>query len=176
MSLGELSTKIGVSRKAVYEYERSQMGATLATVARIEEILDADIISGINIFDWQPGDEVPDKTPTGVVAKQLHNKLKKIGCKAIGFTYAPIDVHVRNTEVSFLTNEDNLNEAGLEKKVESAVDVGKILGIDPILVTCDKHFRDQNITTLKIDDIKKLESAKDLETLLNKGEIKRRNN
>uniref|UniRef100_A0A7C3F2N8 Putative HTH-type transcriptional regulatory protein ENS19_07240 n=1 Tax=Candidatus Methanomethylicus mesodigestus TaxID=1867258 RepID=A0A7C3F2N8_9CREN len=166
MSLGDLANKIGVSRKAVYEYERSQMGATLATVARIEEILDADIITGINVFDWRPSSDIPEKSPTGVVARQLHGKLKKIGCKSIGFNFAPIDVHARNIGASFLTSEENVDEERLERKVSAAIEVGKIMGMQPILVTGETKPRDQGLTLVRIDEIKKLEKTKDLMALL----------
>lgn len=166
MSLGDLANKIGVSRKAVYEYERSQMGATLATVARIEEILDADIITGINVFDWHPSSDIPEKSPTGIVARQLHGKLKKIGCKSIGFNFAPIDVHARNIGASFLTSEENVDEGRLERKVSAAIEVGKIMGMQPILVTGETKPRDQGLTLVRIDEIKKLEKTKDLMALL----------
>jgi len=167
MSLGDLANKIGVSRKAVYDYESSQMGATLKTVARMEEVLDAGVTMDIDIFDWRCDEEPPDKSPAGAVAQQLHNKLKTIGCKAIGFNYAPIDVHVRNVGVSFLANEERLGERALDRKVEDALEVGKLLEIEPVLITGDVRPRGLNITILRIDDIRKLEKLRDLERLLN---------
>jgi len=165
MSLGNLASKIGVSRKAIYEYEREQMGATLATVAKIEEIIKANVITGINIFTLNPSTATDGRPPTSDVARQLHNKLREIGCKAIGFNYAPIDVHMHDADVGFLTNE-HLGEDDLERKVDSAVHVGKILGMAPILVTSESCHVDKDITTFRLDEIKRIEKKKDLETLL----------
>lgn len=165
MSLGNFANKIGVSRKAVYEYEHEQMGATLATVAKIEEVIKANVITGIDIFALNPSSAADEGTPTSEVAKQLHNKLRKIGCKAIGFKFAPIDVHVREAEVGFLTSE-NLNASDLEKKVDSALHVGKILGMEPVLVTSDGCRVNKDIAMFKIDEIKNVEKKKDLEALL----------
>ncbi len=166
MSLGELAAMIGVSRKAVYEYENSQMDATLNTVLRIEEVLNAGITMDIDIFRWSYKKEPPEKSPAGAVAKQLHYKLKKIGCKAIGFSYAPIDVHARNLGVSFLTDEENLDGSKLDRKVENAMKIGKLLGVNPVLITGSLGGGKLDITTVPIDEIRKVEKIKDLERLL----------
>jgi len=176
MSLGDLANKIGVSRKAVYDYENAQMGATLKTAARMEEVLDAGVTMDINIFDWRCDEEPPDKSPAGAVAQQLHNKLKKIGCKAIGFNYAPIDVHVRNVGVSFLADEGRLGERALDRKVEDALEVGKVLETEPVLITGGVRPKGLNITILRIDDIRKLEKLRDLERLLSLDAINNVNN
>ena len=164
MSLGNLASKIGVSRKAIYEYEREQMGATLATVAKIEKVIKANVITGINILTSTP--KATDfSPPTRDVARQLHHKLKEIGCKAIGFNYAPIDVHMHDADVGFLTNE-NMRDADLERKVDSALHVGGLLGMEPVLVTKDSCHLEKDITTIKLDDIKLVKKKGDLERLL----------
>ncbi|MGQ9759330.1 MAG: transcriptional regulator [Candidatus Methanomethylicaceae archaeon] len=167
MSLGEFAAKIGVSRKAVYEYENSEMGATLKTIMKIEEVLNADITREIDIFKWSHKREPPEKSPAGAVAKQLHYKLKKIGCKAIGFSYAPIDVHAKNIGVSFLTDEEKYNQIVLNRKVENAIKVGRLLGVDPVLITHSFSGGNLDIITIPIDEIRKVENVKDLERLLN---------
>jgi putative transcriptional regulator len=166
MSLGVLANTIGVSRKAVYDYENSKMGATLKTVARMEEVLDAGVTMDIDIFDWRCDEEPSEKSPAGAVAQQLHNKLNKIGCKAIGFNYAPIDVHARNVGVSFLAHEERFGERELDRKVEDALEVGKLLEIEPVLITRDVRPKGLNIMILRIDDIQKLEKLGDLKRLL----------
>jgi putative transcriptional regulator len=166
MSLGEFAAKIGVSRKAVYEYENSQMGATLNTVLRMEEVLKTGVTMDIDIFKWSYKKEPPEKSPAGAVAKQLHYKLKKIGCKAIGFSYAPIDVHARNIGVSFLTDEENLDDETLDRKVENATKIGKLLGVNPVLITGSFGGGKLDIISIPIDEIRKVETIKDLERIL----------
>jgi putative transcriptional regulator len=164
LSLGDLAKKIGVSRKAIYEYETGGMGATLETVAKIEEVLDRGITAGIDIFEWQCAEEPPPRGPSGPVARQLHGKLKEIGCKAITFNHAPVDVHARNVGVSFLVNDRDSED--LRKRVVSALEMGKLLEMEPVLVASDERPRDLDITVIRIDEIKKLESLRDLERLL----------
>lgn len=166
LSLGQLANLIGVSRKAIYEYERDQMGATIQTVERLERILGSSMVVGIDIFDWHLEGEAPEKNPTGAVAKQLHSKLKRIGCRALGFSHAPIDIHAKNVGVSFLTYEERMNEERLENKIENAIEVGRVLGTSPILVTEEKSPQNSDILVVRIDEIKKVEHIRELARLL----------
>lgn len=166
LSLGQLANLIGVSRKAIYEYERDQMGATVQTVERLERILGRNVVAGIDIFDWHLEGEAPDKNPTGVVARQLHAKLKRLGCKALGFSHAPIDIHAKNFGVSFLTFEERMNEDRLENKIENAIEVSRVLGTSPILVTEERTPHNSDIIVVKIDEIKKVEQMRELARIL----------
>jgi len=176
MSLGDLAKKIGVRRKAVYEYEAGGMGATLETVARIEEVFNVGLTQGIDIFDWQCTGEPEAKAPSDPLARQLHWKLKEIGCKAMGFDYAPIDVHARTVGVSFLTNEKGPGK-DLDSRVESALELAKLLDMVPVLVTGDSKPDGADIYILRTAEVKQLKSVKDLERMLGldeKGYLKGR--
>ncbi len=165
MSLGDLAKKIGVSRKAVYEYETGGMGATLETVARIEEIFNVGLTQGIDIFDWQCIGEPEAKAPSDPLARQLHWKLKEIGCKAMGFDFAPIDVHARTVGVSFLTDEKSPGK-DLDSRIENALELAKLLDMIPVLVTGDKKPDGADIYILRTEEVKQLRTVKDLERLL----------
>jgi putative transcriptional regulator len=165
MSLGDLAKRIGVSRKAVYEYETGGMGATLETVARIEEVFNIGLTQGIDIFDWHSTSEPEAKAPSDPAARQLHWKLKEIGCKAMGFDYAPIDVHARTVGVSFLTKERGLDK-DLESRVESALELAKLLDMVPVLVTGEGKPNGADIYVLRTEEVKQLKTVKDLEQLL----------
>jgi putative transcriptional regulator len=171
MSRGELAKKVGVSAKSVYEYEKGKMGAILDTVARLEEILNAGVTEGIDVFEWRCSTEPFDRNPSGPVARQLHTKLHQIGCKAIGFNHAPIDVHAGNVGVSFLANDRESGEMALDKRVETATELGKLMEVEPVLVTGDTHPRDLDIVVIRIDEVKQLRTLRDLEHLLDSDKL-----
>jgi len=50
LSLGELASMIGVSRRTVYGYERGLAKATVSTALRLETVLGVPIVRHINIF------------------------------------------------------------------------------------------------------------------------------
>ncbi len=165
MSLGDMAKNIGVSRKAVYEYEHDQMGATLRTIAKIEALLKTDIMEGINPFRWECGKAPVERSPAAETACKLHSKLKKIGYNAMGFKRAPIDIYVKNVGICFVTDE-NLTEDGLERKIEAALGMSRISGAEPVLVASDKRPADHDISVIKVDDFSRLEKIGDLERLL----------
>lgn len=165
MSLGDLAKRIGVSRKAVYEYETGGMGATLETVARIEEVFNEGLTEGIDIFDWRCAEEPEAKAPSDPSARQLHFKLREIGCKAIGFDFAPIDVHARTVGASFITNDKGPSK-DLDSRIENALELAKLLDMVPVLVTREGKPDGADIYVLRADDVKRLRTVKDLERLL----------
>jgi len=173
MSLGDLAKKIGVSRKAVYEYEAGGMGATLETVARIEEVFNVGLTRNRHLrLDSAPGAERKPRDPS----LGSSWKLKEIGCKAMGFDYAPIDVHARTVGVSFLTDEKGPGK-DLDSRVESALELAKLLDMVPVLVTGDSKPDGADIYILRTAEVKQLKSVKDLERMLGldeKGYLKGR--
>ncbi len=166
MSLGDLAKRIGVSRKAVYEYETGGMGATLETVARIEEVFNIGLTQGIDIFDWHSASEPEAKVPSDPVARQLHSKLREIGCKgAMGFDYAPIDVHARTVGISFLAKE-KVPGKEMDSRVEKALELARLLDMVPVLVTREGKPDGADIYVLRTDEVKQLKTMEDLERLL----------
>lgn len=165
MSLGDLAKKIGVSRKSVYKYETGGMGATLETVARIEEVFSVGLTQGIDIFDWQCVGEPEAKVPSDPFARQLHWKLREIGCRAMGFDYAPIDVHAQTVGVSFLANEKGSGK-DQDSRIENALELAKLLDLVPVLVTGESRPGGADIYVLRTDEVKQLKTVKDLERLL----------
>lgn len=162
-SLGGLAKRVGVSRKAIYEYENCSMGATPDTVAKIEEVFGTGVTCGIDIFEWRLDDgDIPNRSPSGPVARELHTKLKEMGCKAIIFNHAPVDLHAKNMGVSFIAND----REPVDKRVEEAVSLGKLLGVEPVLVTEAGRPRDIDITVVRLNEVKKLETLKEMERLL----------
>ncbi|KAF5412258.1 MAG: helix-turn-helix domain-containing protein [Euryarchaeota archaeon] len=57
ISLGELATKLGISRRTISKYEGGNMGASIDMALRLEEILDAELICSVSIFSSTEDDQ-----------------------------------------------------------------------------------------------------------------------
>lgn len=94
LSLGELARLAGVSRKAIYEYERGTMDLSVDKAVRIAEILGYDVLKTINIF--KPPSSIPEnselKKPDTRVEKEAMEKLEEKGFKVIHLRRTPIDL------------------------------------------------------------------------------------
>ncbi len=72
-SLGELAEELGVSRKAVYDYEHGKISVSLETAIRIAEILGEDVFEPIDILKNREELEVPSDKPVNRFEKLLSN-------------------------------------------------------------------------------------------------------
>ncbi|MDD2472382.1 MULTISPECIES: transcriptional regulator [unclassified Methanoculleus] len=73
MSLGDLASHLGVSRRAISKYE-SGMGTTLDVAIRLEELFGAQLVEMIELVGYrspEPGPEVPPESATGDVLVDL---------------------------------------------------------------------------------------------------------
>ncbi|RLE57692.1 MAG: hypothetical protein DRJ40_00300 [Thermoprotei archaeon] len=52
LSLGEVARSIGLTRKAIYEYERDSMDASAAVAQKLIELFGEEIIEEINPMEW----------------------------------------------------------------------------------------------------------------------------
>ncbi len=94
-SLGELAKKVGVSRKAIYEYENENMCATLEVALKLEEILGERLIEPLNLFEEVIKNERHDEigiNNTEQIAIKAKEALAELGLKAEALKRAPFNV------------------------------------------------------------------------------------
>lgn len=53
-SRGDIADEMGLSRRAIYEYERGTMSPTIDVAMRLEELLDTSLIEALNPLDSKP--------------------------------------------------------------------------------------------------------------------------
>ncbi|HIE31695.1 MAG TPA: transcriptional regulator [Methanosarcinales archaeon] len=58
ISLGELATKLGISRRTISKYEDGEMDASIDVALRLEEILDIELICPVRIFPSTGDDQI----------------------------------------------------------------------------------------------------------------------
>ena len=100
MSLGELAYKIGVSRKAVYEYERGNMDVTIETAERIYEVLGHEsVFDSLDIFSMRPKlREEEEPSPHSTTENKLVKELRNIGL---------LTHHLRHTAADIVASKED---------------------------------------------------------------------
>jgi len=91
-SLGELAMKLGVSRKAIYDYEREKMNATLHIASKLENILDENVIKPIDIFDWKKEKITENSLPKQPLLQTIYHKIRSLGYNVFYFSRMPFDM------------------------------------------------------------------------------------
>ncbi len=128
LSLGELAERVGVTRRAIYEYERMGMTAALPTVERLERVLESDVALPQDILNWK-GDEParPPRPATGE-KKDLVESLNLAGFRAYPLAKAPFDIIAKEGESKIgLLQEETLSQNQSLGRVRVAKTIAEFL-------------------------------------------------
>lgn len=87
LSLGDLASMLGVSRRTISKYE-SGMGTTLEGAIRLEEIFDDALAEPIDIMDYQP----PTPPPHVDTDREMPDDLQRMGLEIHPLRRAPFQV------------------------------------------------------------------------------------
>jgi len=87
ISLGELATELGVSRRTVSRYEGEGMDASIDVVLRLEEILDAELVCPIKILSTRTGRTKHASAPE--LSEQLEPNEVSLLLTPLGFLVFP---------------------------------------------------------------------------------------
>jgi len=141
-SLGELAMKLGVSRKAVYDYEREKMSATLDIVSKLESILDENVIKPIDIFEWKEERIAENSLPKRPLLRAVYCKVKSLGYDVFCFSRMPFDmIAFRHKEekkilIKILGKSNKIEET--LKEIELSRKVAQLTSSDMIVVSDKK--------------------------------------
>ena len=138
MSLGDLAQLLGVSRKAVYEYERRSMGLSFTTALRLIEIFGEDILIPINIrMIGAEKEKTLETQRLKAKFREIVLKLKKLGFLTAVTERTPIDIAARRNDkgkFAITLKELDISQRALEAKIEAAEVVSKTLNIRSLII------------------------------------------
>ncbi|WXG45819.1 MAG: transcriptional regulator [Candidatus Atabeyarchaeum deiterrae] len=132
-SLGSLAQNLGVSRRAIYEYERNEMDSTLETAIKLEKLFGNPVASPLNILSWKVEHEAIED---GNTAESLDDELEEtvgqvlsdLGLKVVWSKRTPFDALTYREELSDLmvTGVGHASERKVESRIQA---VGSFSGI-----------------------------------------------
>lgn len=125
LSMGTLAENLGVSRRAIYEYERKGMDSTLDTAIKLEELLGAPIAAPFDIFSCKTEDGGIESWNT---LRQLDDELEEsvshvlsdLGLKVVWARGTPFDA------ITYTKAMSNIVVTGIgyasERRVQSRIE------------------------------------------------------
>ena len=168
LSLGNLAEKIGVSRRAIYEYERNTMDATLDTVIQIEKLLDVPISRPISLFDWPFEDlKLSDNdVPNDPISSLIYHSFRKLGFRTVFTSYAPFDAlsfEGLDKQFKLVTGIEKRSKDNIREKIAELNEFAKVTEKSAFLIAKnEKYVNSEDLVVLTIKDIKRLKSKKEL--------------
>ncbi len=96
LSRGYVAGEVGVSRRAIYEYERGMMNPTVEIAIRLEELLETKLIEPINPlkFDTTTQDDstISDSEKTTQLSQEVDLMFSRLGLDSTATSEAPFDM------------------------------------------------------------------------------------
>ena len=120
LSRAQLAKKVGVSERAIYEYERGTMDATHENLLRLEKILDTDLGLPINLREPNLGKaKKPGPVKIDDFEQTIQEKLLEIGYEVFWTECTPFDAVTKEKETENETQK--LIIAGVGHKSEKNI-------------------------------------------------------
>ncbi len=166
LSLGQLASELGVSRRTVSKYEDG-MNASVEVAARLEDLFDAPLANPVGVIGAGEGiDErdVPDGSPTNPDDAELIVSLTRVGFDVHPTLRAPFKAVSEDTseEENMLTGFSSFTKTA-EKRARIMSSLGKVTGTRSVYVV-DETKRDAVAGTALIER-EEIEGIRDPATL-----------
>jgi len=165
LSLGDLGTMLGVSRRTISKYEGG-MGTTLEIALKIEEIFDTGLVSAIDLINYEQhfrdgAEDQDEEVPMGF--------LERIGIKLHAMHRAPFQALIEFSDQSILTGYGTTQK--VVKRAALIGNISQITGMHAMCVLTDYYKQKKIGKTLVIgeDRLQTLEDGEELIELVNES-------
>ena len=171
LSLNDLAQEVGISKRAIYEYERGTVDVSLETALLIEDFLDEPLVLAINLFEEMQKigsltlPESNINSPTSGLEKEVKNHFDEVGMKDQLWTKKfPFRVLAKPIESSDSLTKTPTTITGIAcetksesfvKKIEVTYDVSKIAQANPLVIV-GAETKEKKISGVPIVSINEL--------------------
>ncbi|MGB9785123.1 MAG: helix-turn-helix domain-containing protein [Fervidicoccaceae archaeon] len=139
-SLGEIAERLGVSRKAIYEYERNSFGVRIDYAEGLLELFGEDIVDPFDIFSHETNIE-----PSQVLSaenkteKEIYETLREIGADIFSMKKTFFDLAARVGDRGILIGYESSNSPlTIEEKAEEFAKINDLKDLRKIIIVGEK--------------------------------------
>jgi len=143
-SLGEVAERLGVSRKAVYEYERNSFGVRIDYAESLFELFGEDIADPFNIFSHETSLKGPSsKKAESRIEKKIYEALNRTGADLYTMKRTFFDLAAKIGERGVLIGyESSSSPLTLEEKREELAKISELKDLKKIIIVKESHYRE----------------------------------
>lgn len=164
LSLGELASMIGVSRRTIYGYECGLAKATVSTTLKLETVLGVPIARYINIFKLRRHmhHELPKQLIENTFLQKVLRKLKSLGLLAAVTKKAPFDFIMSDYEGNkILVGAVNREDKVAEHRMQVTASVAKVTRAKPLFIVKERRVKEES-KMIRWDELKNFRAVEDL--------------
>lgn len=167
LSIGQLASLVGVSRRTLYGYERGMAKASVSSAYKLAEALGVPVAKPVNIL------AKTRRTPQCLPSKSKHDLMTKIllrqvfkkfsSCDISPIHKAPFDfiMSVPNENYLIIGGVASLDEPDLNMRVEEILSICRVLYAYPVLITENKNSK-LDLSCFTLEDLRVLRSPEEL--------------
>lgn len=173
MSLGELASHLGTSRRSISKYEEG-MDATLEAGLILEEILESMIISPIDILKPRPGEEVEreiDLTMLSSTDQKILSSINEMGFEVFPTQRAPFKAVSMDKTATLLTGISRYCKAMIKKAMIMS-SISTVTETHSVFIV-DGKVKSTNIGETILVEKRELDQVKDTEEFIDLVEERR---
>lgn len=167
LSLGDLASELGVSRRSIKKYEEEGMSTTIDKALRLEEVLETEIVAPPDLLEF-PEPENPDKGMSGLPVREqkILRTLENLGFTVLPTTQAPFDALSQDKSVTILTgiseySETMVRRAKLVGSISSVTETQSVFIVDNA-----KHENIGGTVVVEKDELRKVGDSEELVELI----------
>lgn len=137
LSLGRLAELIGVSRKAIYDYEHGKIDVSILTAVRIAEVLGEKVFEGFDPFHEVTLDDVKPDDPLNRFEQEISKICNIHNLIFYRLSETPVDYVLQGGNEAYsitLVEEDENEKEDKEVKIIEAERITRILEVKNIVV------------------------------------------
>ena len=169
LSIGKMAELMGVSRRALYGYEKGMAKASVSVAYKLEQGLGIPIVKPMNVFHF-PGevDSFFAAARRIITESRLMQfvirKLLQFNFAVFQVGRAPFDFVARAPEdgTSILGAVVNDGDPSLEARSEEIISVSKIVEAQPVFVTGSRRVTVERVPLLRPEDFDEIKCCEDL--------------
>ena len=168
LSVGEIAEMIGISRRAIYGYERGMTKASVAAAYNLIYALGVPIAKPINVFERTVNERKCFLAKAGhAIArnKLLQKILRKLNrCNVTSVKKAPFDfvVAVPEEKTRILGAVADNRERQLNRRVDEIVSVSRTVRAYPMLITEGPKPSNKAISCIQSEELSRIRNPEDL--------------
>ena len=171
LSRGDVATEVGVSRRAVYEYERGTMNPTIDVALRLEELLGTQLIEPISLLQGQAEEpEASDAEPRKLsrFARKTRAVLLRLGFNSTITQDAPFDMLASLRHRVFLTCLKRPLQRLDESRLVFLAKLADVLDGQPAIIASEKPSIESidGIPVVYLEELVNIEDPSDLLLLI----------
>jgi putative transcriptional regulator len=168
LSIGQLASMIGVSRRTLYGYERGMARASVASAYKLAETLGVPVAEPINILEKtrRPAQYVQPKSKrdlmTTLLLRQVFKKFSS--CDISPVHKAPFDfiMSVPNENYLIIGGVASADEPDLNNRVDELLSICRVVYAYPVLISENKKNPKLDLSCFTVEDLRVLRSPEEL--------------